>query len=78
MKRNIWLLDEPTTNLDLVGKEKFLELLTSHLETGGISIIATHEPSQFDGNKIINLGISIIHKKRGDVNTAPFRYYLMF
>ena len=56
MKRNIWLLDEPTTNLDLVGNEKFLELLTSHLETGGISIIATHEPSQFDGNKIINLG----------------------
>ena len=56
MKRNIWLLDEPTTNLDLVGKEKFLELLTSHLETGGISIIATHEPSRFDGNKIINLG----------------------
>ena len=56
MKRNIWLLDEPTTNLDLIGKEKFLELLTSHLETGGISIIATHEPSQFDGNKIINLG----------------------
>ena len=56
MKRNIWLLDEPTTNLDLVGKEKFLELLTSHLETGGISIIATHEPSQFDGNEVINLG----------------------
>ncbi len=56
MKRNIWLLDEPTTNLDRVGKEKFLELLTSHLEAGGISIIATHEPSQFDGNKIINLG----------------------
>ena len=56
MKRNIWLLDEPTTNLDLVGKEKFFELLTSHLEAGGISIIATHEPSQFDRNKIINLG----------------------
>ena len=56
MKRNIWLLDEPTTNLDLIGKEKFLELLTTHIEAGGISIIATHEPSQFDGNKIINLG----------------------
>ena len=56
MKRNIWLLDAPTTNLDLVGKEKFLELLTTHIEAGGISIIATHEPSQFDGNKIINLG----------------------
>lgn len=55
MKKNIWLLDEPTTNLDLVGKKKFLELLTSHLEAGGISIIATHEPSKLQGNKIINL-----------------------
>ncbi len=55
MKRNIWLLDEPTTNLDLVGKEKFLELHTSHLRAGGLSIITTHEPVQFEGNKIINL-----------------------
>ena len=55
MQRNIWLLDEPTTNLDLEGKEKFLELHASHLKSGGLSIITTHEPSQFNRNKIINL-----------------------
>ena len=55
MQRNIWLLDEPTTNLDKEGKEKFLQMHASHLKSGGLSIITTHEPSQFNKNKIINL-----------------------
>ena len=55
MQRNIWLLDEPTTNLDIEGKEKFLQMHASHLKSGGLSIITTHEPSQFNRNKIINL-----------------------
>ena len=55
MQRNIWLLDEPTTNLDIEGKERFLEFHATHLRSGGLSIITTHEPSQFNGNKIINL-----------------------
>ena len=55
MQRNIWLLDEPTTNLDIEGKEKFLELHALHLKSGGLSVITTHEPSQFNKNKIINL-----------------------
>ena len=55
MRRNIWILDEPTTNLDLVGKEKFSDIHTSHLRAGGMSIITSHEPAQFEGNEIINL-----------------------
>ena len=55
MKRNIWVLDEPTTNLDAVGKEKFLELHSIHLKSGGLSIVTTHEPAQFERNKIIIL-----------------------
>ena len=55
MRRNIWILDEPTTNLDLVGKENFSDIHASHLKAGGISIITSHEPAQFEGNKIINL-----------------------
>ena len=55
MKRNIWVLDEPTTNLDAIGKEKFLELHSIHLKSGGVSIVTTHEPAQFEGNKIIIL-----------------------
>jgi len=55
MQRNIWLLDEPTTNLDIEGKRKFLQMHASHLKSGGLSVITTHEPSQFNRNKIINL-----------------------
>ncbi len=55
MNRNIWILDEPTTNLDFVGKKKFSELHTSHLRAGGLSIISSHEPAQVKGHKIINL-----------------------
>ena len=55
MKRDIWVLDEPTTNLDAVGKEKFLELHSIHLKSGGVSIVTTHEPAQFERNKIIIL-----------------------
>ena len=55
MQRNIWLLDEPTTNLDIEGKEKFLELHASHLKSGGLSVITTHEPSQFNKSNVINL-----------------------
>ena len=55
MKRAIWILDEPTTNLDLVGKEKFSDIHASHLRAGGLSIITSHDPAQFEGNKIINL-----------------------
>ena len=61
MKRNIWVLDEPTTNLDAVGKEKFWEMHTSHLKSGGLSIVATHEPAQFEKNKII-----ILERNRGN------------
>lgn len=55
MQRNILLLDEPTTNLDNESKKRFLEFHASHLKSGGVSIITSHEPSQFNGNKIINL-----------------------
>ena len=61
MKRNIWVLDEPTTNLDAVGKEKFWEMHTSHLKSGGLSIVTTHEPAQFEKNKII-----ILERNRGN------------
>ena len=61
MKRNIWVLDEPTTNLDAVGKEKFLELHNIHLKSGGVSIVTTHEPAQFERNKII-----ILERHRGN------------
>lgn len=38
----LWLLDEPYSNLDQEGVELVDKLLTSHLESGGASVVATH------------------------------------
>lgn len=38
----LWLLDEPYSNLDQEGVELVDEILTTHLENGGACILATH------------------------------------
>ena len=38
----LWLLDEPYSNLDQEGVELVDRLLTSHLEGGGACVLATH------------------------------------
>ena len=39
----LWMLDEPTANLDSNGQEMFARVLNAHLERGGLAIIATHQ-----------------------------------
>ncbi len=39
----IWLLDEPTVNLDKEGKELLFNLVSVRVKEGGIVIIATHD-----------------------------------
>ncbi len=40
----LWLLDEPVTALDTEARVAFSALLGRHLVTGGLAVIATHEP----------------------------------
>jgi heme exporter protein A len=40
--RPVWLLDEPTANLDSGGNEWIRGLIGEHLSTGGLAVIATH------------------------------------
>ena len=40
----LWLLDEPTSALDRQGHDIFQELLSKHLNEGGMAIVATHKP----------------------------------
>jgi heme exporter protein A len=40
----LWILDEPTSNLDSAGQALVSTLLDEHLGTGGIAIVATHHP----------------------------------
>lgn len=42
----LWLLDEPTANLDVSGMSLLQSLLQSRCEQGGIVIIASHVPMQ--------------------------------
>jgi len=39
----LWLLDEPTSNLDARGQAMFGQMLLAHLEQGGLAVVATHQ-----------------------------------
>jgi heme exporter protein A len=43
----LWLLDEPTTNLDSEGRSLVVEWTRRHVANGGLAVIATHQPDEF-------------------------------
>lgn len=43
----LWLLDEPTTNLDSEGRGVLVEWVRGHLRNGGLAVVATHQPDEF-------------------------------
>jgi heme exporter protein A len=56
MPSGLWLLDEPTSNLDSDGISLLHSLMQTRLEQGGIILVATH--MQLEGENIIKLNIS--------------------
>jgi heme exporter protein A len=55
-RRSIWLLDEPTTALDVAAQGLFAELMREHLAGGGMVVAATHAPLGLEGARILRLG----------------------
>jgi heme exporter protein A len=53
--RPLWLLDEPTTALDVGAQALFAGVMRAHLETGGIIVAATHAPLGLEGAKSVKL-----------------------
>jgi heme exporter protein A len=47
--RPLWILDEPTTALDVHGQQLFTHLLTQHLDQGGIAVTSTHHEFHVTG-----------------------------
>jgi heme exporter protein A len=43
----LWLLDEPTTNLDSEGRRLVVSWTHQHLAEGGMAVVATHQPDEF-------------------------------
>lgn len=46
-RAKLWLLDEPSTNLDSDGRAVLREWTTRHLAAGGLAVVATHQPDEF-------------------------------
>ena len=46
----LWMLDEPTSNLDTRGQAMFGVLLEQHLARGGAAVVVTHHPLPLAGN----------------------------
>jgi heme exporter protein A len=45
----LWLLDEPAANLDAAGQAVLTGMLQSHLQAGGMTMLATHQPIDLPG-----------------------------
>jgi heme exporter protein A len=54
----LWLLDEPTSNLDQRGQVMFGQILSDHLEGGGLAVIATHQPLAVAAARLQSLELS--------------------
>ncbi len=52
VRRPVWLLDEPTTALDVAGQDMFGGLMREHLGRGGMIIAATHAPLGIDSREL--------------------------
>jgi len=54
----LWLLDEPTVNLDSGGQEMFGGMLQAHLERGGLAVVATHQRLPLPDSRLQGLELS--------------------
>jgi heme exporter protein A len=52
VRRPVWLLDEPTTALDVDGQDMFAALMRDHLARGGLILAATHGPLGIESREL--------------------------
>lgn len=52
-RRPLWLLDEPTAALDTDARALLGDMLSSHLDRGGIAVVATHDAIDMRGHAVI-------------------------
>ena len=54
----LWILDEPSSNLDAAGQAVTDELLRSHLGAGGSAVVATHRPLELAAEQLRELALA--------------------
>jgi heme exporter protein A len=58
LNATLWLLDEPTSNLDAQGQALFGQILRAHLEQGGAAVVATHQLLPLPSERLQRLELS--------------------
>ena len=56
--RPIWLLDEPTTALDVRSQDALAKIMAEHRAGGGMVMAATHAPVGLEGAAELRLGVA--------------------
>lgn len=59
--RPIWLLDEPTTALDVASQQRLRDLMRAHLAGGGMILAAAHGDIGLDAGRELRLGGEVRH-----------------
>jgi heme exporter protein A len=54
----LWLLDEPTTNLDADGQQLVAELAAEHLERAGIIVAAVHHSLALQPERVVGIELA--------------------
>lgn len=54
-QKPIWILDEPLAGLDDRGRTLIAEALTSHIQSGGLALVASHAPMRVENIPTQNL-----------------------
>ena len=62
-KRPLWLLDEPTTALDIAAQGALAGIMRAHMQDGGILVAASHRSLELNGAQELRLGA--IERARG-------------
>lgn len=57
IRASVWVLDEPTSNLDQRGQALLSELVGSHLEAGGVAVVATHQSMSLPKSQLCPLAL---------------------
>ncbi len=55
-RRPLWLLDEPTTALDVAAQSSFAGVMQAFMDDGGIVVAATHAPLGLKGARELRIG----------------------
>lgn len=57
IRASVWVLDEPTSNLDQRGQQLLSELIGSHLQGGGVAVVATHHSLHLPESQLCPLAL---------------------